>query len=183
MVRRIRQGARSKARSAHLPAAASSLLQPYRDPEGRFSLSRPCGWQQVGSLLPGSSVIFSSYNPEEPGAETLAVYQRAAAEGVRQTSDLGSPQDVALGLAQIAPNGRVMEAYELARGGRKYMVVHVEFGGNTAGKFGATREMRAVTVAKGIMYTLRVTTTRYRYLAFKPVQQWMKGAADSFILL
>ncbi|KXZ52663.1 hypothetical protein GPECTOR_9g708 [Gonium pectorale] len=155
------------------PAAAGStgpgsspLLVPYTDPAGRFRLARPCGWSQVTSLLPGSSVLASFYSPEEPGAETLAVYVAPAAEGVRTTEDLGGPQAFAAGLAAIAPNGIVQEAYGMTHGGLSYLVAHVQFGGNTAGMFGSAREFRAVTIREGQQYTLRITTTRYRYLAF-----------------
>lgn len=36
---------------------------------------------------------------------------------------------------------------------------------------------------QGVQYTLRVTTTRYRYLAYPLVRQWIREAADSFELL
>lgn len=36
---------------------------------------------------------------------------------------------------------------------------------------------------QGVQYTLRVTTTRYRYLAQPLVRQWIREVADSFELL
>eukprot|EP00198_Chlamydomonas_reinhardtii_P014228 XP_001703565.1 predicted protein [Chlamydomonas reinhardtii] len=133
------------------------LLLPYADPSGRFRLAVPCGWRQVTSLMPGGCV--------------------------RRTADLGPPEEVAAGLAGIAPNGLVMGSYGSSRGGRQYVTVHVQFGGNTAGVFGAAREFRAITVDQGLQYTLRVTSTRYRYLAHARVRQLLAGAADGFELL
>ncbi|KAG2492946.1 hypothetical protein HYH03_008854 [Edaphochlamys debaryana] len=150
-------------------------LQPYSDPQGRFRLAVPCGWRQVTSLLPDSNVLASFYSPEEPGAETLAVYRGAPPEG-----GLGSPEEVAAALARVAPNGIVQESYGVTHGGRSYAVVHVQFGGNTAGMFGAAREFRSVVVVQGVQYTLRVTSTRYRYLAFPEVRSWLHGAAEAF---
>lgn len=173
------------------PDSASPLvlLLPYSDPAGRFRLLRPCGWRQVTSLAPGSPVLASFYNPEEPGAETLAVYVGAAPElpelqrAVATTADLGSPEAVAARLASSAPNGHVIDAHAVSRGRRSYSVVQVQFEGNTAGMFGATREVRSVVVERGVQYTLRVTTTRYRYLAQPLVRQWIREVADSFELL
>ncbi|PNW71095.1 hypothetical protein CHLRE_17g746397v5 [Chlamydomonas reinhardtii] len=176
---------RARADTDPLPKTCTGpdLLLPYADPSGRFRLAVPCGWRQVTSLMPGGSVLASFYNPEEPGAETLAVYVAAAPEGVRRTADLGPPEEVAAGLAGIAPNGLVMGSYGSSRGGRQYVTVHVQFGGNTAGVFGAAREFRAITVDQGLQYTLRVTSTRYRYLAHARVRQLLAGAADGFELL
>ncbi|GLC62406.1 hypothetical protein PLESTB_001896000 [Pleodorina starrii] len=156
---------------------------PYTDPAGRFRLVRPCGWTTVTSLLPGSSVLASFYNPEEPGAETLAVYQAPAPAPVLETRQLGSAQDVAAGLANVAPNGLVIEARGLSHGGRDYILAHVQFGGNTAGMFGAAREFRVITVAGDVQYTLRLTTTRYRYLAFSQVRELMSRVAETFEVL
>ncbi|EFJ40592.1 hypothetical protein VOLCADRAFT_119932, partial [Volvox carteri f. nagariensis] len=171
---------------ATVPAAASvPAVVPYTDPAGRFRLVRPCGWIRVSTLLPESSVLASFYNPEEPGAETLAVYRAPAPAGVQATQQLGS--EVAAGLAGVAPNGLVIEARNVKHGGddgdRDYIIVHVQFGGNTAGMFGAAREFRAITIAEGWQYTMRLTTTRYRYLAFSQVQDLMKAVSESFEVL
>ncbi len=57
-------------------------------------------------------------------------------------------QAVAARLASSAPNGQVVDAHAVSRGGRSHSVVHVQFGGNTAGMFGAAREMRSVVVVQ-----------------------------------
>ena len=56
------------------------------------------------------------------------------------------------------------------------------FGGNTAGKFGAVIEYRCVTVRRGIQYTLRATTSRYRHLAYPEVPAIMDAVARLFRL-
>ncbi|KAG2425256.1 hypothetical protein HXX76_013840 [Chlamydomonas incerta] len=176
-------GARADTPPLPKTCTGPDLLLPYSDPGGRFRLAVPCGWRQVTSLMEGGSVLASFYNPEEPGAETLAVYVSPPPEGASSTADLGAPEDVAAGLARIAPNGIAMGAYGSRRGGRQYVTVHVQFGGNTAGVFGAAREFRCITLDQGRQYTLRVTSTRYRYLAHPEVRQLLAGAADGFELL
>jgi hypothetical protein len=57
------------------------------------------------------------------------------------------------------------------------------FGGNTAGRFGAVIEYRCVTVPRrGVQYTLRATTSRYRHLAYPEVPAIMDAVARSFRL-
>ncbi|GIL64194.1 hypothetical protein Vafri_18180 [Volvox africanus] len=155
----------------------------YIDPSGYFRLVRPCGWRIVARLPQGSSVIGSFYNPEEPGAETLAVYRAPAPPGVEETQQLGTARDVATSLAAIAPNGLIVDAKSLEHGGRSYLLAHVQFGGNTAGMFGAVREFRIVTIASGVQYTMRLTTTRYRYLAFPQVRDLANAICESFEVL
>jgi hypothetical protein len=65
----------------------------YSDPRGRFSLRVPCGWRAVALADdPHSTVLASFFNPEQPGAETLALYVAPAPSGVADTRGLGSPE-------------------------------------------------------------------------------------------
>eukprot|EP00955_Chlamydomonas_euryale_P117251 366462-Chlamydomonas_euryale.AAC.36 len=57
------------------------------------------------------------------------------------------------------------------------------FSGNTAGKFGAVIECRCVAVAAGRRVTLRVTTSRYRWLACEDVRSVLKAVTASLRLL
>jgi hypothetical protein len=50
-----------------------------------------------------------------------------------------------------------------------YYVQIVEFDGATAGRFGAAIEARVVTAKNEVQYTQRITTTRYRWVAFEEV--------------
>lgn len=58
--------------------------------------------------------------------------------------------------------------------------MRVQFGGNTAGQFGAVIELRAVAVAGGAQWTARLTTTRYNYLADAKLRQQMEDIITSF---
>ncbi|GFR49254.1 hypothetical protein Agub_g11270, partial [Astrephomene gubernaculifera] len=102
-------------------------------------------------------------------------------------------QEVARRLAGAAPNGAVVDSYGITRGGSRtggsggggvsYIVALLEFGGNTAGMFGAAREFRVIAVTQGVQYTLRITTTRHRFLAQPEVRQLLRGVVDSFEVL
>lgn len=60
-------------------------------------------------------------------------------------------QDVAVGLASVAPNSQLQDFYEQRPDGPEgqiYYVARVEFDGNAAGQFGSAIEFRNVTVDK-----------------------------------
>lgn len=57
-------------------------------------------------------------------------------------------QELGQQLADVAANGELQEAFSYSLDGRTYHVFRVEFGGGTAGRFGAAMEVRCVTVAK-----------------------------------
>jgi hypothetical protein len=58
------------------------------------------------------------------------------------------PQELGQQLASAAANGDLQQAYTYSEAGRLYQVFRVEFGGGTAGRFGAAMEVRCVTVAQ-----------------------------------
>lgn len=64
--------------------------------------------------------------------------------------------------------------------GRDYDRMRVMFGGNTAGQFGSVMELRNVAVVGGMQYTLRVTTTRYKWLAERGIREMLKSIVASF---
>lgn len=157
---------------------AAGHVVPYKDVEGRFSLVRPEGWLSVQSLKPGSGVLASFYDPDLPGADTLAVY--AAASPVPSIEQLGSAKDVGLALANVASFGKLQLWSSERRKGRTYYTVQVEFGGNTAGRFGAVVEARCICIAAGIQYTLRMTSLRSSFLADEHVKDLFDTVMKSF---
>ncbi|KAF5828779.1 hypothetical protein DUNSADRAFT_17096 [Dunaliella salina] len=130
-------------------------LEPYEDPDGLFRCLVPKGWKAAKGLDKSTGILASWYNPDQPGAETLAIFSTRVE--AKTTRDLGSA--------------------------KVYYIGRVEFDGTTAGMFGSAIETRNVIARDGIKYFLRVTTTRYRYLAFKEIVERVDKVAASFQLL
>lgn len=84
----------------------------------------------------------------------------------------------------MAPNGTLLLSYE-SRGDRNEAYAHmrVEFDGNTAGRFGSAIEERCVAERGNEILTLRVTTTRYRFLAFPEIVDAISRVGAGFRVL
>eukprot|EP00200_Dunaliella_tertiolecta_P002586 CAMPEP_0202351318 /NCGR_PEP_ID=MMETSP1126-20121109/8015_1 /ASSEMBLY_ACC=CAM_ASM_000457 /TAXON_ID=3047 /ORGANISM="Dunaliella tertiolecta, Strain CCMP1320" /LENGTH=186 /DNA_ID=CAMNT_0048943419 /DNA_START=235 /DNA_END=795 /DNA_ORIENTATION=- len=157
-------------------------LEPYTDPDGLFRCLVPKGWRAAQGLEKSTGILASWYNPDQPGAETLAIFSTPV--DAKTTQELGSAKDEALSLANAAPNSLLLGFSEATdEKGQVYYIVRVEFDGTTAGMFGSAIETRNVIARDGIKYFLRVTTTRYRYLAYKEIVERVDKVAASFQLL